>query len=83
MEKGGGHGQAEGRHGKQGERGSYTQGQQSPEGGELITNAIFSSVSDPDWIRIQRVRGSGFPICIRIREGKIIHKNRKKSANLI
>ena len=49
MEKGGGHGQAEGRHGQQGERGSYTQGQQSPEGGELIKNAIFSSVEDPDW----------------------------------
>jgi hypothetical protein len=52
MEKGGSHGQAEGRHGQQGERGSYTQGQQSPEGGELIINAIFSiigdSVSDPD-----------------------------------
>ncbi len=54
MEKGGGHGQAEGRHGKQGERGSYTQGQQSPEGGEIIKNAIFSGIAGPDWIRIQQ-----------------------------
>jgi hypothetical protein len=75
MEKGGGHGQAEGRHGQQGERGSYTQGQQSPEGGELKIIAIFSSVAGPDSIRIPG--GS----CIQIR--KMTHKNRKKLIKLI
>ena len=36
MEEGGGHGQAEGRHGQQGEGGRHTQAQQPPEGGEII-----------------------------------------------
>jgi hypothetical protein len=34
------------------------------------------SVSDPDWMRIQ----SGYWIRIRIQEGKMTHKNRKKCA---
>ena len=67
MEEGGGHGQAEGRHGQQGEGGRHTQAQQPPEGGEIIL--VVSSVVDPDpyWIRIQELHVSGSVFGIRIR----------------